>query len=434
MSEMQSEAVCICTQPGMCERHKVPVSEHFLGLCQSGFMTETDWEARREAHEGVSVETDMGKVKPPRKGRYGDIKKVTVKPKEKIAAPRAVACSYLEPDENYGVAPCFCPKNRTKETAIVGCNVFGKCTQKHNYVGLPYCGSCKHYNTVNQSEEDRYGAAIENRSEMAAFFDKVWIISLEERKWRVDEVRAQMRKVGWPFVEPMWFQAVEGRRFGGRPKHPSWWAASGPAWGCYMSHLTIIRDAIERGYERILVLEDDAVLVEDFRERVWEFLSQLPWFWDLFYLGGQHRPNVGAVRVPVRPISISSDNRVQSPWDVHRTHAMAYNRKFLQEAEKFLCTESYKKRLQARAINRGQHIDHHMGYLCRSRKYKVYSVYPWLIGQRAGRSDISAKTFPSDRIQQTDWASVRPVGRRRASVRTRTRTRRMMRAYKKRRR
>ena len=55
-----------------------------------------------------------------------------------------------------------------------------------------------------------------------------------------------------------------------------------------MSHRQIMREAIEAGIESILVLEDDALPVEDFTSRAIEFLECVPDDWDCLMLGGQH--------------------------------------------------------------------------------------------------------------------------------------------------
>lgn len=54
---------------------------------------------------------------------------------------------------------------------------------------------------------------------------------------------------------------------------------------CTMSHLAIIEDARRRGYEAIMVFEDDAVLCKDFNERLELFLTHAPADWDMLYLG-----------------------------------------------------------------------------------------------------------------------------------------------------
>ncbi len=53
--------------------------------------------------------------------------------------------------------------------------------------------------------------------------------------------------------------------------------------GCFISHLSIYKDAIERGYNRILILEDD-ILVHRYINEIFDAIKVPDWS-DLFYLG-----------------------------------------------------------------------------------------------------------------------------------------------------
>jgi GR25 family glycosyltransferase involved in LPS biosynthesis len=57
---------------------------------------------------------------------------------------------------------------------------------------------------------------------------------------------------------------------------------NGGALGCLLSHLNLIRDAKEKGYNRILVFEDDVVFSKDFNDRISD-ISDIDW--KMLYLG-----------------------------------------------------------------------------------------------------------------------------------------------------
>ena len=88
------------------------------------------------------------------------------------------------------------------------------------------------------------------------------------------------------------FPAIDGRAV--RP--PAWWRQGGGAWGCMLSHIRILEQALADGLDRcggrggvLLVLEDDALFPPDFAERAARFIRALPADWEQAYLGGQHR-------------------------------------------------------------------------------------------------------------------------------------------------
>ena len=54
---------------------------------------------------------------------------------------------------------------------------------------------------------------------------------------------------------------------------------------CTMSHLAIIKQARRQGYPAIMLFEDDAVLCQDFNQRLELFLRLAPDDWDMLFLG-----------------------------------------------------------------------------------------------------------------------------------------------------
>lgn len=59
-----------------------------------------------------------------------------------------------------------------------------------------------------------------------------------------------------------------------------------------LSHYNIIKEAKEKGYNSVLIFEDDAVFVDNFEERVKPFLKELreALHWDILYFGGSPDP------------------------------------------------------------------------------------------------------------------------------------------------
>jgi len=56
--------------------------------------------------------------------------------------------------------------------------------------------------------------------------------------------------------------------------------------GCILSHLKAVTEAKESGLEYVLILEDDAVLVEGFKKKLSAALHELPEDWEALWLNG----------------------------------------------------------------------------------------------------------------------------------------------------
>jgi glycosyl transferase, family 25 len=98
--------------------------------------------------------------------------------------------------------------------------------------------------------------------------DKMFYINLDEAVERRARCEQQFKKHG-----------LDVERVVGEP---------GGMQGCTQSHLKCIRMAKERGYDSILIFEDDVVLERNFTTYFYNFLKQVSSDWSLIYLGGYH--------------------------------------------------------------------------------------------------------------------------------------------------
>jgi len=100
-----------------------------------------------------------------------------------------------------------------------------------------------------------------SNSSMLSGFDRVYIINLKTRPDRWSEIQAQLQKAG---IDPT---SEKIQRFDAvRPADAGAFPSIG-ARGCFMSHLGVLQDARQQGYQRILVLEDDLDFKSDFRQK-----------------------------------------------------------------------------------------------------------------------------------------------------------------------
>lgn len=195
--------------------------------------------------------------------------------------------------------------------------------------------------------------------------DDVVVISLPHR---IDRLRKFYRGIptGWPFP---WPRVVPGVEVDQAP--PSWRVSAG-AYGCAQAHVKVIRDAYKKGTGALLVLEDDAVFTENFPYRWKNFVGGVPDPWAMIMLGGQH-----AIQPTQR-----YGNMVRCV-STRRTHAY-----IIRDRAMPLVARTW--------ANARTHIDHLLPEL--EAQMQVYAPWPWMVGQRAGVSDISGGVHPSDRF------------------------------------
>jgi GR25 family glycosyltransferase involved in LPS biosynthesis len=95
---------------------------------------------------------------------------------------------------------------------------------------------------------------------------------------------------------------------------------------CSLSHFAVIQEAKTRGYESVLIFEDDAVFVDDFANRVRPYIEELQTIldWSLLYFGGSPEPDFKHTTYP--SINITPHlYTIDSMWG---THAYAIHQRF----------------------------------------------------------------------------------------------------------
>jgi glycosyl transferase family 25 len=60
--------------------------------------------------------------------------------------------------------------------------------------------------------------------------------------------------------------------------------------GCFISHMRIYRDIVEKNIPYAMILEDDPILCENFKERLTKVVGELPDDFNIFYFGGRFTP------------------------------------------------------------------------------------------------------------------------------------------------
>lgn len=193
------------------------------------------------------------------------------------------------------------------------------------------------------------------------FFDKIYVINLDHRTDRWYKVVENFKSIGLYDYER--FSAI---------KSDCGWK------GCRDSHLSIIKDAKEKGYKNILIFEDDFVLSVEFNDILNKVITQLPDDWDMLYLGGNTNKCKNKIKVSDNLFNVDS---------VLTTHCYAINSsiydKVLNEA---IIIPPQKGFL------RGQSIDvYYSEFVCKTNN--VYITNPMICTQSTGYSDIEKRVL-----------------------------------------
>lgn len=208
-------------------------------------------------------------------------------------------------------------------------------------------------------------------------FPVSFVVNLPSREDRWDSFCRRMED-DWPFGKIVRFPAINGQL----APPPSWWTAGAGAWGCYRSHLQILETCLSNQIDRVLILEDDAFLVDQFEDKCKAFFGHLPTDWKLIYLGGEHLE-------PSRRLPTRINDWVYRPYNVNRTHGYAIQG--LGTIRDIYCHLN-----ETQAWRKGHHIDHHYGEWQKKQSHGIYVPAKWLVGQTEGLSSITYKKEQSN--------------------------------------
>lgn len=215
----------------------------------------------------------------------------------------------------------------------------------------------------------------------------MYVVSLERREDRWNLFKAQhcfCPKKGWEFPIPMRYPAIDGQKLSDADV-PSWFKAGKNAWGCYQSHLRILKMARKKDLDEVWIFEDDAIFCENFEGLAKEFLARVPGDADWIYLGGQH---LNVHKNP--PEAVNRD--VLRPFNLNRTHAYIVRRKAYDRLIEYLEDYDHFRELQPEKAGESFHLDHYYGKLHETGELNVYCPTGWLVGQGVVKSDINGRT------------------------------------------
>ncbi|MEQ9371474.1 MAG: glycosyltransferase family 25 protein [Coleofasciculus chthonoplastes F3-SA18-01] len=157
------------------------------------------------------------------------------------------------------------------------------------------------------------------------FFDRVYVINLPNRVDRRKAIEKELIKTGMPFtpVKVELFPAI-------RPDSAGSFKSIGYR-GCFLSHLTVLKQARDLQLKNVLVMEDDLAFSDHFKEYEAQLITQLHQTnWDFVNFGYFCDQPVNSIEIDVPTLQPPSGQKIIG------THFYGVNGKVFDKLINFL--------------------------------------------------------------------------------------------------
>jgi GR25 family glycosyltransferase involved in LPS biosynthesis len=146
--------------------------------------------------------------------------------------------------------------------------------------------------------------------------DYIYVINLDERSYKFDRCKYSLSEYG---IQPYRFKAVNGWKIDSDSLQAIKMRSgiNGGGIGCYLSHLSVITDAYQSGYNVVWILEDDFEIIRSpaLILRGVSSLNDLDPSWDMLYtdlhtksyIGGMYSPVTFQVKRPDLGVRVAFD-------------------------------------------------------------------------------------------------------------------------------
>ncbi|MDM8554710.1 glycosyltransferase family 25 protein [Desulfococcaceae bacterium HSG7] len=225
------------------------------------------------------------------------------------------------------------------------------------------------------------------------YFNRTYVINLPERTDRFREVTAALERIGMP-LSPGKVEVFPALR----PKEAAGFSSAGIR-GCFLSHLAILKQALDLELSNVLIFEDDVEFASAFT-RIWpSILTQLtsqPW--SFAYLGynscvdGSTYASPDTATVEMRPLSGS----------LRCAHAYAVSRQAISPVIQHL--EEMLQRPPGHPEGGPMDVDGAFNVFRRKHPETLTLIAePQVAWQRASQSDLHSKWYAKRGMRILLW-------------------------------
>lgn len=193
------------------------------------------------------------------------------------------------------------------------------------------------------------------------YFDKIYCINLDRRKDRWEETIKELDKWGIS-DEVERYSAVDGSLL----ENP--YKVNNGELGLIETHLKIIKEAKDKNYKNVLILEDDIEFTDEIKN-INNYFAMLPKKWDILWFGANHNKHMG------NKINLINEKIIKCN-KAYSTHCIAFNNSIYDLVIELL-------------LRRQKAVDVYYSEI--QNGYDCYSFHPSIALQRASYSDIQNK-------------------------------------------
>jgi glycosyl transferase, family 25 len=223
------------------------------------------------------------------------------------------------------------------------------------------------------------------------YFERIYVVNLPERTDRRKTIALELAKAGLPLT-PNHIEIFPAIRPESAGEFPSIGAR-----GCFLSHLAILKQAKQLGLSNILIVEDDLVISELFKQQEESLLNQLQQTdWGFVYFGHslkieplKHQPLEFANKLAASSTATQSKVKLQPfSGSFQTTHFYGVNGTMIDRLIEFL--EAVQRRPAGHPDGGPMHVDGAYNHF-RAQNPEVLTLlaFPNLGTQENSRSDIT---------------------------------------------
>lgn len=231
------------------------------------------------------------------------------------------------------------------------------------------------------------------------FFDNIYVITLQRAEERHQHIKKELEGLNYEFffgkdkqtftIENLKKEGIYNEsmaKLNHRYGKPMWDGQIGCAW----SHAEVYRDMIEKGYQKVLILEDDIVIDTKAAENIEVIMNCLPPYWELLYFGFAEREKA-PVTAPLKKGFYHLLRRFGSLKFSHTTINHLYPKKISEHiyqagyhdaTHAYAITESAAKKLLTLQQPISFIADNLLAYAVTNEIVKGYITLPKIINQQ----------------------------------------------------
>jgi GR25 family glycosyltransferase involved in LPS biosynthesis len=189
----------------------------------------------------------------------------------------------------------------------------------------------------------------------------IYVINLKERTDRKSHVEDQLKKINC--TEYKLIEAINGNTSLNKTR------LKNGMFGLVNTYLKIYNEWIQKDCADIIIIEDDCLFVENFNEKLEDFIKNVPSDWDMLYFGANHNYHMGKETIKINEKCIKLNNS-------YSAHCVLLKKKVFEELIEKIKDFSIENDIMMSNLQ---------------NKYNTYSSSEVLATQTESHSDIENK-------------------------------------------